>query len=129
MSEAAQITLISALGTLVGGLIVYFASRKVNKASALKLMTESTVKLIKPLNDRIDDLESATAKLIADNRKQKKQITKFWCALRAYADRISYLMQGIKVLITQLLDNDHTPEFFPDEWLAPEVSEYDENTR
>lgn len=123
MSDPIVVSVISALGVIIGGLITFFATRRLNQSSALKAITESTLQLIDPLNKRINELEVKTSSLQKENDRQKKITTRIRCALTRYAERNAYLLAGINILITQVLRHEPHPNFIPVEWIPPEVDE------
>lgn len=95
------------LGVIVGG----WMQRKKNNAEAEKstadaneVITSTVIKLIDPLNKKIEELEARVKTL--ESRSAR------------YLKRIISLMDGIRVLINQLERAKLTPEWQPDEWNA-----------
>ena len=125
MDNELIIALVAAGSVIVGGLITYYGTRELNKASAMKAITDCTVNLLGPLNKKVDELESKTDSLQKENDRQKKITARIRCALKAYAERNAYLLHGINVLISQVMKHEETPNFVPVEWFPPEVDEDD----
>lgn len=96
-------------GGLITSLINWLAGRGKAKADTSKVLAEATEKLIPPLTQRLDALETEVSKL--------KRL------LDAYAKRVIYLMNGIEALIKQLKAQGEIPCWAPDEWSPEKATE------
>jgi hypothetical protein len=76
---------------VISGIVSWAVSHKVNTATATSLITDSAVKLIKPLEDRVNKLEQAAI-------EDKKMIAALWLwidDLRSYIDALYCQVRGL----------------------------------
>lgn len=116
MPEETAVAIIGFIGSLIGGLIVFFGGRKKNKADAADVVADASVALVGPLSERIlrmekkiVDLETKVVDLETDAQILKNKVSR-------YAGRIIALMNGIQRLIKQIGELGQAPCWEPDTW-------------
>ena len=127
VSDAVIVGLISLVGTLLGGLVVWLANRAYNRASAAKIICDASTNLIKPMKKQISQLIEDGKKHDEERRKDRALFERFKCVIRAYAERVIYLTNGINELTTQMHASKIIPNWHPDAWIPPEVLDDDED--
>ena len=100
MADIVLVSLIGGLGTLVGGLIVYFANKQLNKANVNLINADTIIKLSK----RIDELETRDA-------AKEKQIDKLEEDLAKFRQAYSRAMRWIRWTVPPTTE---IPDFFLD---------------
>jgi len=88
MDSQIQIAVIGVIGTLLGGLIVYFSNRLLNKANVNLINADTIIKLSK----RIDELESRDAskeeRIDWLEKELKRYVNAYTLAIRFIHDRM-----------------------------------------
>jgi hypothetical protein len=92
MDTSLIVSLIALMGA-IGGVITAIATRRKTASEASQVITEAAMKLIEPLNKRIEVLEKLT-------QRQEKEIRG--------------MRHGIGLLIQQLRDNHIEPVWIPE---------------
>ena len=87
---------VAGIGLLGSGVVGGFIGARANAAKAI---SEAVVNLIKPLNERVEELTKRVNILSRANRE---------------------LRRGINILMGQLCDNKIPPQWEPPEWLGNE---------
>lgn len=116
MPEDTIPAVIGLIGSLIGGLIVFFGGRRKNKADAADVVADASISLVKPLTDRLDDMEEKTKLLETKVKTLEKDLNTVNNKLARYASRVISLMNGIQRLIKQIGDLGAAPCWEPDEW-------------
>ena len=107
--DNSTITSIIALIVAVGGVITAFAARRKNNAEAADVITEAAMKLLDPLNKRIDALE-----LLTEQQEKELEI------LRPLPGIVTAMTKGIHVLISQIREAGLEPKWTPETMPVPE---------
>jgi hypothetical protein len=93
------IAIIALIGS-IGGIITTLSTRRKTASEASEVITESAMKLVEPLNKRIDALEKLTT-------SQEKELD----LLRPLPAQMKELKRGVRILTEQLKKNHFTPEW------------------
>jgi hypothetical protein len=99
-----------ALVVALGGIITALATRKKNAAEASDLITESAMKLLAPLNKRIEALEKLT-------EQQEKELE----ILRPLPAIVETMSRGIHILIEQIREWGEEPRWTPTDMLPTQA--------
>lgn len=126
------IAIIGALGgrELLAVWMTQRARRRVTDAEAVKVQAEAHLtsatageKTLQGAFQLMDKLKLRQDELEEQVSKQGKQINWLRGSVNEYAERITYLMHGIAVLIQQISGDGKDPCWQPDEWEPPQEEE------
>lgn len=127
------IAVVTALGgrELLTAWMTQRARRRVTDAEAAKVEAEATLtsatageKTLQGAFQLMDKLKKRQDELEEQVGKQGKQINWLRGAVNEYAERITYLMSGIAVLLQQISRDGKEPCWQPDEWEPPQEEVY-----
>lgn len=102
-------------GSLAAIIAGVFARRK-NNSDAAQTITDAALKLVDPLRESINSMETKIGTLEKKDSIQDATIEKMTKQLARYAARIAYLMGGIEALMQQLAAAGIAPCWTPEKW-------------
>ena len=108
MTDWLVVLLAAVLGALPGVYAIVAGRQKI-KAEASKIVSDTAVGLLKPLQERIDRLEALVVKLEDKVAKLEEDNDALTQQVREFRDLIRSLWEGVLILSQQLLSKGITP--------------------